>query len=321
MKAALIAVPPTAIVYEPLYREHRPGGPHPEAPERCDAVMDGIARAVPEARLLRLSPRPASEEDLLLCHTRSYVATVRRDIADGVGCLSTGDTDVSERSMEAALLAVGGVMTAVDAVVKGDVRNAFCVARPPGHHATPNRGMGFCIFNNVAIAARYAQKRHGVGRVLIADWDVHHGNGTQEIFYDDPSVFFFSTHQWPCYPGTGAAHETGAGRGKGFTLNCPVAPGSGRKEIVGAFREKLLPAMKTFRPEMVFVSAGFDARQLDPIGNCALTDEDFAELTRIVMEIAAEYAGDRLVSALEGGYRLDGLALAAGAHVKTLAGG
>jgi len=308
----------TGLVYDPIYEEHRPGIGHPERSERLDAVLRGVAAAVPEERLRRIKPRAATEEELALCHTHEYIRQATEDILSGEPSLTTGDTDVCERSLEAARFAAGGVLTAVDAVMGGGVRNAFCAVRPPGHHATPDRGMGFCVFNNIAIAARYAQMTHGLKRVLIADWDVHHGNGTQAIFYEDPTVFFFSTHQWPFYPGSGRASETGLGRGKGFTLNCPFAAGSGRVEIVGAFKEKLVPAMRAFQPEFVFLSAGFDSREEDLLGNFVLTDDDFADLTGIVMEIAAQYAGQRLVSTLEGGYFLPGLASAAGAHVRRL---
>jgi len=206
----------------------------------------------------------------------------------------------------------------VDAVVEGRAQNAFCVVRPPGHHANADRGMGFCIFNNVALAARYAQRRHGLERVLIADWDVHHGNGTQDIFYADGSVFFFSTHQHPWYPGTGSAEETGEGAGRRTTLNCPFPAGSGRAEILGAFQQKLLPAARNFKPDLVLISAGFDSRAGDPLGGFTLSDGDFADLTALLLEIAGSYAGGRLVSVLEGGYSLEGLAAAAEAHVKAL---
>jgi len=245
---------------------------------------------------------------------------VRRDVACGIGCLSTGDTDVSAGSLEAAFMAAGGVLSAVDAVMEGRVRSAFCLVRPPGHHATPERGMGFCIFNNVAIGARYAQARYGIERVLIIDWDVHHGNGTQEIFYGDPSVLYFSTHQWPMYPGTGRERETGSAGGRGSTLNCPLGSGSGRTEFVAAFRQRLLPAVRGFKPEFVFVSAGFDALAVDPLGGLALTADDFGDLTRLVVEVAGEHAAGRIVSSLEGGYNLDGLAAASGAHVAALCG-
>jgi len=204
--------------------------------------------------------------------------------------------------------------------MKGEARNAFCIVRPPGHHATPNRGMGFCLFNNIAIAARYAQRKYGVERVLIADWDVHHGNGTQDIFYEDGSVFFFSTHQSPWYPGTGDPDERGAGAGAGATLNCPFAAGAGREEIVGAFGDALRPSMDEFQPDLVLISAGFDSRLGDPLGHFRLVDADFRELTHLVMEIADKYAGGRVVSVLEGGYDLRGLTHAVGAHTHGLAG-
>jgi acetoin utilization deacetylase AcuC-like enzyme len=219
-----------------------------------------------------------------------------------------------------AARAAGGVLNAVDAVLAGSARNAFCVVRPPGHHATASRGMGFCIFNNVALAARYAERRHGLGRVLVVDWDVHHGNGTQEIFYSDPSVFFFSTHQWPLYPGTGRADETGEGAGQGTTMNFPFPAGSGRTEILGAVENSLIPAADGFRPDLVLISAGFDSRIGDLLGRFTLTDDDFADMTRAVMEIAGRHAGARVVSVLEGGYSLDGLASSAAAHVDALMG-
>ena len=257
----------------------------------------------------------------MLCHTPEYVQLVRREIAAGARMLSTGDTAVSEKSLEVALEAAGGLLNAVDAVVGREAKNAFCVVRPPGHHASPDRGMGFCIFNNIAIAARYAQKKHGIGKVLIADWDVHHGNGTQDTFYRDGSVFFFSTHQSPWYPGTGKTWETGEGKGRGTTLNAPFPAGAGRVEIVGAFRDKLVKLANEFKPELVMISAGFDSRLGDPLGKFTLDDRDFADLTGILLEIAERHAGGRLVSVLEGGYSLEGLGAAAASHVEALAQG
>jgi acetoin utilization deacetylase AcuC-like enzyme len=255
-----------------------------------------------------------------LCHTREYLRTAQHDVEAGYGSLTTGDTDITRNSWDVAGKAAGGVLNAVDAVVTGKARNAFCATRPPGHHATPNRGMGFCLLNNVAIGARYAQRKHGLERVLILDWDVHHGNGTQEIFYSDPTVFYCSTHQWPLYPGTGRADETGAGTAKGTKMNFPFPAGSGRKEILGAVVDSLAPAAQRFRPDLVMISAGFDSRVGDLLGSFTLTDQDFIDLTRAVMKMADEHAGGRIVSVLEGGYALSGLASAALAHVQTLMG-
>ncbi len=308
----------TALVADPIYKEHLTGEGHPERPERLDAVIQAIEQAGLVKDLVRLTSRPATEEEVAACHARTYIETTRRDISSGRRELSTGDTAVSVRSFEIALRAAGGVLNAVDAVLRGKAKNAFCAPRPPGHHATPERGMGFCIFNSIAIGARWAQKAHGLARVLIADWDVHHGNGTQDIFYKDGSVFVFNTHQWPWYPGTGRAQETGEGRGEGANLNCPFPAGSGRKEILGAFREKLVPAAERFRPELVMVSAGFDSRIGDPLGRFTLSDDDFADLTMVALEIAQKHAGGRLVSVLEGGYNLAGLASAASRHLKAL---
>jgi acetoin utilization deacetylase AcuC-like enzyme len=310
----------TALMADDKYREHLQGrAGHPECPERFDAVMNALANAGLNEKLLRIPSRDATEDELVLCHTPEYLCTARRDIASGSPYLSTGDTDVTPTSWEVAVRAAGGVLNAVDAVCMGRARNAFCVVRPPGHHANAGRGMGFCILNNIAIAARYAQRRHRVDRVMIVDWDVHHGNGTQDIFYTDASVFFFSTHQWPLYPGTGRADETGEGSGEGATMNFPFAAGSGRREILGAVENALVPAAANFQPDLVLVSAGFDSRIGDLLGRFTLTDADFADLTRAIMEIADRHAAGRVVSLLEGGYNLEGLGSAAAAHVAALA--
>jgi acetoin utilization deacetylase AcuC-like enzyme len=310
----------TALLADPLYKRHIPGPGHPERPERLDAVLSALDAGGLTTQMLRVQPRAATEDELAACHSRSYLAIVQHDAARGNETLSTGDTELSAESLDVALEAAGGVLNAVDTVIERRAQNAFCAVRPPGHHAAPGRGMGFCIFNNVALAARYAQRRHGIERVLIADWDVHHGNGTQDIFYADGSVLCFSTHQHPWYPGTGRPHETGEGAGRGATLNCPFPEGSGRAEILGAFQDKLLPAARDFQPDLVLVSAGFDSRLGDPLGRFTLSDADFADLTALMLEIADTYAGGRLVSVLEGGYSLDGLASASMAHVEALMG-
>lgn len=308
----------TGIVADPLCCEHDPGVDHPEALGRFAAVLSALEESGLLGTLRRLPARDATFEELRLCHTSAYLSRVEYEIHEGASQLSTGDTAIGDGSWAAALRATGSVLSAVDAVFAGQVQNAFCVIRPPGHHATADRGMGFCIFNHVAIAARYAQRRWEAGRILIIDWDVHHGNGTQDIFYDDPTVFYFSTHQAPLYPGTGDVSETGVGAGLGSTLNCPLPAGSGRAEIFHAFTSRLAPAMETFRPDLVLISAGFDSRVNDPLGDFRLTDTDFADLTTLVADLAQRYAGGRLVSLLEGGYNLSGLGAAAAAHVGAL---
>jgi len=308
----------TALIADAHCQQHDTGHGHPERPERFAAVMEGLKRAGLLEKLLQLPPRAVTGADFELAHDADYLRRAEHDILSGASQLSTGDTSICEASWTAAGLAVGCALAGVDAVMEGKAANAFCAVRPPGHHASADRGMGFCVLNNVAIAARHAQRRHGIERVLIVDWDVHHGNGTQDIFYEDGSVFFFSTHQSPWYPGTGRANETGSGAGKGTTLNCPLPAGSGHAEIFAAFEDKLVPAMEEFRPELVLISAGFDSRVGDPLGDFHLTDADFADLTKIVRGIADQYAKSRVVSLLEGGYSLSGLANAVAAHVREL---
>ncbi len=309
----------TALLADAVCQQHDTGRGHPEAPARFAAVMRSLEENGLAKKLTNVEPRDATPEDLLLAHAPAYLTRAERDILSGADQLSTGDTAICPRSWDVARRAAGCGLAAVDAVLSGAVQRAFCVVRPPGHHASADRGMGFCVFNNIALVARHAQRRHGVARVLIADWDVHHGNGTQDIFYRDGSVFVFNTHQSPWYPGTGRADETGDGEGKGTTLNVPLPAGSGRAEIYGAFEEKLVPAMEAFRPELVLISAGFDSRVDDPLGQFLLTDADFADLTKLVAGIAERHAHGRVVAMLEGGYNLAGLASAATAHVRALA--
>ncbi|SRR5260221_4274964 len=309
----------TALVADPVCKRHDTGRGHPESPRRFDAVLGALEASGLAAKMTRLDPRPVGRDDLLLVHIQEYLSLAEGEIRSGEIELSTGDTVVSEHSWDAALTAAGSALAAVDAVVTGRAANAFCVIRPPGHHASANRGMGFCVLNNIALAARHAQRRHGIARVLIVDWDVHHGNGTQDIFYADGSVLFFSTHQSPWYPGTGSADETGAGAGLGTTINCPLPAGSGHEEVFAAFEQKLVPAADKFRPELVLISAGFDSRAGDPLGQFQLTDDDFTALTRQIRGIADRHANGRIVSLLEGGYNLSGLASAAAAHASALA--
>jgi acetoin utilization deacetylase AcuC-like enzyme len=216
------------------------------------------------------------------------------------------------------LFAAGGALAAVDAVATGVLLNVFCAVRPPGHHAESDSPMGFCLFNNVAIAARYAQQHYGISKIAIVDWDVHHGNGTQEIFYSDPSVFYISLHQYPFYPGTGGRAETGTGKGEGYTLNVPMRAGSGEAEYLKAFREEILPRLNMYRPELLIISAGFDAHRDDPLANIELTEASFATLTAMLMEVAGKYCQHRIVSVLEGGYNLQALSHSVEAHINEL---
>lgn len=308
----------TAIVHHPIYREHETGEGHPERPERYTVLMEalrGDEKLWPE--LLELQAGAATRGAVQACHTPQHYKTIERAVSEGTGYLDA-DTIVSMRSMDAALAAAGGVCRAVDAVMKGEASNAFLPVRPPGHHATAERAMGFCLFNNVAIGARYAQTHPEIERVAIVDWDVHHGNGTQGIFYDDPSVFFFSMHQYPWYPGTGARGETGIGRGRGYTLNIPVRAATRAREQRSMLDAALEEMSATFKPDLIFISAGFDAHQADPLGQLLLTDEDFTLMTRAVKQWAASACNGRVISCLEGGYNLGTLGGTVRAHVREL---
>jgi len=315
------AAAPVVVFHDPATLAHEPSPDHPESPKRMAAVMPVVAELERLGRVSIGSTRAAQDDDLLLVHSPSYLATVKKEIAERRRMLSTGDTELSVGSLKAAMAASGAVQAAVDGVMRGPVRRAFCAIRPPGHHASRDRGMGFCLFNNVAIGVRHAQKTHGVERVLVADWDVHHGNGTQAVFEADGSALFFDTHQHPWYPGTGLRDEVGTGRGRGLVMNRPFGAGSGRAQIVTAFREELVPAAERFKPQLVFISAGFDSRAGDPLGQFTLQDQDFADLTRLIVDIAGQHAGGRVVSVLEGGYSLDGLAQAVRAHLTVLGAG
>jgi acetoin utilization deacetylase AcuC-like enzyme len=318
--AALAQKSGIQVFYDRSVLLHQPSADHPESPQRITAVLSTVRQLEQQGRVSVITPHAATEEEILLVHSTDYIRKVRAEIAAGRQTLSTGDTELSRDSLTAALAAAGTVVSAVDAVMTGRAPTAFCAVRPPGHHASANRGMGFCIFNNIAIGARYAAKRHRVNRILIADWDVHHGNGTQEVFWSDGSVLFFDVHQHPWYPGTGSAAEQGEGKARGLIVNNPFPAGSGRSEILKAFRERLVPAAASFKPELVLISAGFDSRAGDPLGQFTLTDQDFAELTDLLLVIAREHAGGRLISVLEGGYAIDGLARAVSAHLGRLAG-
>ncbi len=292
---------------------HDPGPAHPERPERLKAVLAALDADEFKTLVRREAPR-ASLDDIAALHDRRYVERLLAAVPKEGRVRIDPDTAMSPESGEAALRAAGAVIAAVDAVMAGEAQTAFCAVRPPGHHAEPARGMGFCLFNNVAIAALHARAAHGVKRVAIVDFDVHHGNGTQAAFEDEPEVLFASTHQYPFYPGTGAADERGAGN----VFNAPLQAGTGSLGFRRAMERVILPAVADFRPELILVSAGFDAHARDPLAMLDLGDEDYSWVTDRIREIAAESADGRIVSTLEGGYDLQALAAGVSRHVRSL---
>ncbi len=308
----------TGLVYDPRYLEHDMGAGHPESPNRLRAIMQRLEQTGLAAKLTKIEPRKAEAEWITLVHRPSYVATLNQQAPTSGRISLDADTSMSPGSLTAAYLAAGGALAGVDAIMAGQVERVFCAVRPPGHHAEAGRAMGFCLLNNVAIAARYAQKRHGLQRVLIVDWDVHHGNGTQHSFEADPSVLFFSTHQYPHYPGTGRATERGSGPAEGLTINVPMEAGEGDDEYRSVFQKVLVPAADDFKPDFVIISAGFDAHRDDPLASMALTEEGYADLTAIVVGIAKRHCRGRLLSSLEGGYNLTALAASVERHIRAL---
>lgn len=310
--------PPTLLITHPDFARHPTPRGHPESPERISATLPRLRASLPKS-IRWVEPAPGARELLRSVHTEALIRRIENASRDGLVLLDEGDTYAGAHSFDVALLAVGAATTAVDLVASGEAANAFALVRPPGHHARPGAPMGFCLFNAVAIAARYAQKQHGCRRILILDWDLHHGNGTQEIFEADSSVFFISLHQYPFYPGTGSAAERGKAGGEGFTLNLPMKAGSGDAEYRAAFEEKVVPAADAFRPDFVLVSAGFDAHRDDPLGDLRLSEEGFAEMTARIRGVAERHCGGKLVSVLEGGYNIDALGRSIHAHLCALA--
>ncbi len=297
----------TGYVYDERYLLHNPGEWHPEQPDRLKAIHKHLT----QERLLDLVVRIEPYEDTLSwverVHDPDYIKRFQEDCQKGRQIFQVPDCGISKESYQIALLAVGGVIAAIDAVMTGKVDNAFCAVRPPGHHAEKNRALGFCFFNNVAVGATYLLEHYGLERVAIVDWDVHHGNGTQHLFEADPRVFYLSVHEDPefCYPGTGFAKEAGRGPGKGFTLNLPFPPRSGDWEYKEALRKIGIPRLRKFSPQFLLISAGFDAHENDPLAHMKLTQEGFRDMGRQLIDLAQETAGGRIIGVLEGGYNLE----------------
>jgi len=315
-----------AYVYHPDYLLHAPSleysDDHAELPSRLAAITEHLAAAGLSERMVSVIPGYPDMSDILRVHSREYVQRLEAACRRGDTVLDAEDTYLCRDSYRIALLSAGGAIAGARAVASGSVRRAFCAVRPPGHHADRDSGKGFCLLNNVAVAARYLQAKHGISRVFIIDWDVHHGNGTQAIFLEDPSVFFFSIHEHPSflYPGTGRRWETGKGAGEGTTLNSPMSPGAGDLEYRMAFEEMLPAAVELFRPEIFLISAGFDAHRDDPLADIHITAEGYRFMTRYVVGLADRYCGGRIVSVLEGGYELSALGASVETHVQELLG-
>ncbi len=298
----------TGWVYDNAFLAHDTGPGHPETASRLRAIVTRLTDGGLLRRLTNITARPAVRAEILANHTAAHWERVKDICRRGSGLLDP-DTPISPGSWEAALLAVGGVLELCDAVLDGKIANGFAAVRPPGHHAETDKAMGFCLFNNIAIAARYLLEQREIKRVLIVDWDAHHGNGTQEAFYRDKHVFYFSIHQFPCYPGSGTPAQTGTGEGERYTLNVPLDPWNGDDEFLAAFTDRLVPAVRDFAPEFVLLSAGFDAHRADPLASLNVSDEGFIRAGLIVRQIADEHCAGRWVSTLEGGYDLNALAV------------
>ncbi len=307
----------TGLVYHPDYLKHITGKEHPENPQRLKAIISSLEKSGLINKLHKIEAKHSTLEWVEKVHSKAYLQQIQNAGKKGAVLLDP-DTMVGPDSYEVALLAVSGVLAACDAVVSGKIKNAFCAVRPPGHHAEREKAMGFCLFNNVSIAARYLQGEHKLKKILIVDWDVHHGNGTQHLFYDDDSVYYFSIHQYPHYPGTGQEEEEGEGKGKGYTLNVPMCAGSGDLEYDEVFEMILYPEAVRFKPDFILISAGFDGHKDDPLSDLRLTEKGFQKMTEVVMDLAQQCCKGKIVSVLEGGYHLSSLASSVKAHVKTL---
>jgi acetoin utilization deacetylase AcuC-like enzyme len=310
----------TGFLYDERFLDHDTGPGHPENAQRLTATLAHLRRQRWFGELAPVPSRPAALSQVERVHERGYIERARAACAAGAPMLDSMDVSISASSFDVALLAAGATLALADEVAAGRLRNGFALLRPPGHHAERDMALGFCLFNNVAVLARHLQHEHGIDKVLVLDWDVHHGNGTQHAFEDDPSVLYISTHQYPFYPGTGAWYEDGIGRGKGATLNCPMAAGSGNHEYEQAFVDRILPRIDSFRPEFIILSAGFDAHREDPLAQIELSTAFYGWMSERMMEAADRHAGGRLVSVLEGGYNLQRLPECVARHVQVLGG-
>lgn len=309
----------TGIVKDERYLRHETGRFHPESPERLEAIYDMLESPDMKGKFVQIEPRYSTHEEIGMVHSQSYIEMVAKTAGKQHTSLDP-DTSTSPESYDVAKLAVGGLLNAIDSVVSGESDNAFAFIRPPGHHTETSRAAGFCIFNNVAIGALHAIKKHGMKRILIVDWDLHHGNGTQHSFYEDSRVLYFSTHQYPFYPGTGAINETGRKEGLGYTINVPLRQGPGDAEYLKIFRKVLEPVARAFNPDIVMLSAGFDIYFGDPLGGMKVTPSGFANLVRVLLNIADECSGGKFVITLEGGYDVKGQSESAKAVLNEMRG-
>ncbi len=310
----------TGFIFDEAFLLHHTGAGHPECAERLSATMKHLEPLPLYGELKSYTTLPVEQEFIEANHSAAYLSRARQTCAAGRAFLDSMDVSVCEESYDIALKAVGATFALAEGVMNREINNGFALVRPPGHHAEYDQALGFCLFNNVAILARYLKTRHGLDKVLILDWDVHHGNGTQHTFEDDPSVLYVSTHQYPYYPGTGAWSETGVGKGTGATLNCPLPAGSDDGDFETVFMEKILSGIDNFKPEFIIISAGFDAHRDDPLGQINLTTGFYGWMTDRMMEMADKHAGGRIVSVLEGGYNLAVLPLCIEEHLRALSG-
>ena len=306
----------TGFIYHPQYLKHDTE-PHPENPGRLQAIQKKIESSEIYPHLIFPEPRHATDDELAANHDFSHIKHVRDSCRNGVQNLD-GDTVICPDSWDAAILSAGAGLTAIDQIITGKINNAFTAVRPPGHHAEKDRAMGFCLFNNVAVAARYAIQKHSLNRIFIFDWDVHHGNGTQHSFYSDPTVYYSSVHQYPFYPGTGSEDETGSGDGLGSTLNFPLDAFTGDSVYLNIIKNKLIPEVQSFRPDLIIISAGFDAHKDDPLAQMRVSSVCYGKMTSLILKAAKEVCGGRLVSMLEGGYNHSALADSVLEHINVL---